>query len=214
MTNINGIGWILKNECGCIKKNRNLIFDNIAEVHGILSDNSIITAKFQGYKRFDDESKKTFCATALAIYDSGISDFSGYGIIGTNPNGSLDSNLLYFRDYFKASKTIGRGNLFIYTLPSSPLAESSIAFGLKGPLYYLWSPGNIYEAVLEDAIALIESEETEGLILSLSSNHCVLSLSIIRGETEKSGHVLEKIRNFIKNSDNLEEILSNIRGLV
>ena len=63
--------------------------------------------------------------------------------------GSLQSDLEYFRDYLEGGRTLSRGNLFIYTLPSSPLGEAAIHFGLLGPLLYAASEGNALTAVLD-----------------------------------------------------------------
>lgn len=62
------------------------------------------------------------------------------GLIGTNRAGSLEANRLYFSDYLQAGRVLARGNLFVYTLPSSPLAEAAIHFGFQGPMLYMGFP--------------------------------------------------------------------------
>jgi len=53
----------------------------------------------------------------------------------------LWSQRFVFLDYVQAGRKLGRGSLFIYTLPSSPLAEAAIHFGLQGPVLYIGSIG-------------------------------------------------------------------------
>jgi 3-oxoacyl-[acyl-carrier-protein] synthase II len=64
------------------------------------------------------------------------------GIVGASDSGSMQSDIDYFKDYLDCGRTLSRGNLFIYTLPSSPLGEAAIHFGLQGPLLYAASAEN------------------------------------------------------------------------
>ena len=63
------------------------------------------------------------------------------GLMGASEAGCLASNRAYFQDYLGGGRTLARANLFVYTLPSSPLAESAIHFGLMGPMVYMGFPG-------------------------------------------------------------------------
>ena len=79
-------------------------------------------------------------AVALALRDAGI-EYSARnkqdtGIIATSGAGSLQSDLDYYADFVKNGRTLSLANLFIYTLPSSPLGEAAIHFGLTGPLLF------------------------------------------------------------------------------
>ena len=106
-----------------------------------LLKDAVLAYPSEKFGRFDAASRLVAISVALALYDADIDYAKGkkkdIGILGTSPDGALDSNLAYFRDYVGAGRKLGRGNLFIYTLPSSPLAEAVIHFGLQGPILYM-----------------------------------------------------------------------------
>jgi len=86
------------------------------------------------------------------------------GIIGTNETGCFQSNLRYFRDYIRSGRTLGRGILFVYTLPSIPLAEAAIQFGFQGPLLYIDAPDERMPTLISTASAMILRNETSAVL--------------------------------------------------
>jgi 3-oxoacyl-[acyl-carrier-protein] synthase II len=118
--------------------------------------------------RCDAVTRMTLCACALALKDAGISYAEGekadMGLIGSNAEGSLEANRAYFSDYLQAGRVMGRGNLFIYTLPSSPLAEAAIHFGFQGPMLYMSFPDGGLGAFLEAGASLIIDGAAEGVL--------------------------------------------------
>ena len=161
---IRGIGWMSQEGYGCIRKGLHRSFPSVAG--SSLSKQDIFSHPFRNFGRLDKTSKMTAYAVALALRDSDM----GYsadrkqdiGIIGTSREGSLRSDIEYFKDYVENGRSIGRGNLFIYTLPSSPLGEAAIHFGFSGPL--------LYAAVNENSIAKIL--DMAGEIYKRSRNSC------------------------------------------
>lgn len=135
---VHGIGWIRKEEYGCIMKEKRLSLDGKSV--NARSGKDIFPYPFKNFGRLDTLSKMTCRAVALALDDAGIGYSPGrkqdIGIICTNTAGSLQSDVRYFKDYLESGRTLSRANLFIYTLPSSPLGEAAIYFGLQGPLLY------------------------------------------------------------------------------
>jgi 3-oxoacyl-[acyl-carrier-protein] synthase II len=85
--------------------------------------------------------------------------------VGTNSEGSLQSDREYFRDYLEGGRTLSRGNLFIYTLPSSPIGEAAIHFGLLGPLLYAATEGNALTAVLDTAGEILLTREAPVMLV-------------------------------------------------
>ena len=118
---------------------------------------------FRNFGRMDGISRMTACAIALALQDAGLGFSPGNkqdtGIAGTGPEGSLSSDLAYFRDYLENGRRLSRGNLFVYTLPSSPLGESAIYFGLTGPLLYVTGTDGSIARPLEVAAGIVRSGE-------------------------------------------------------
>lgn len=118
--------------------------------------------------RCDVTTKVTLCACALALQDAGVpcaeGQKSGIGLIGTHASASLEANRAYFFDYLQAGRVMGRGNLFIYTLPSSPLAEAAIHFGFQGPLVYVGSSGGGAGELLETAACMMDDGMAPGMV--------------------------------------------------
>lgn len=98
----------------------------------------------RNYGRFDLPTRLVCHAVHLALQDAGYGPDrpcpDGTGLIGSGDLGTLAANLAYYRDFCDHGKVLGRSNLFIYTLPTSPLAEAAIHFHLRGPLLFL-GPG-------------------------------------------------------------------------
>jgi 3-oxoacyl-[acyl-carrier-protein] synthase II len=118
--------------------------------------------------RCDAVTRMTLCACALALKDASISYSEGkktdMALIGTNEKGSLEANGAYFGDYLQAGRSMGRGNLFIYTLPSSSLAEAAIHFGFQGPMLYMSFPDHGLGAFLEAGAGLLVDGAAEGVL--------------------------------------------------
>src|SRR5574341_404414 len=130
---IRGIGWITKGEYGCVRTGVHRDHDAAEGLDAVMKSD-IFSYPVKNYGRFDPVSKMSCTAVALALKDADIVYAAGrkqdIGIIGTNAEGSLRSDIEYFRDYLAGGRKLSRANLFIYTLPSSPLGEAAIHFGL------------------------------------------------------------------------------------
>ena len=135
-----GNGWVRGNECGCVKKACHWEYADLRSVCNQLLKDAVLAYPIENFGRFNHDSKLVILAIALALYDTKIAYAKNkkqdISILGTNTSGALDANLAYFNDYVANGRILGRGNLFIYTLPTSPLAEAALHFGLTGELLY------------------------------------------------------------------------------
>jgi hypothetical protein len=160
---ITGIGWITVKEYGCVIKNISRPFPPMKLLHARLFGEGIFLYPVKYFGRFDGVSKMTCCAIALALHDAGIIYSEGQkqdvGIVGTNDDGSLLSNIAYFKDYVESGRILARGNLFIYTLPSSPLSEAAIHFGCQGPIVYMSFQDRKISSLLSYAAKILRSEK-------------------------------------------------------
>ena len=131
----------------------------------------------------------TAAAVALALRDAGRSyapeKKQEIGIIGAGSEGSLPADLLYFRDYVECGRTLARGNLFIYTLPSSPLGEAAIHFGLAGPLLFASNAVAPLAAAISLAEEMLQFGEAEAMLAGMVQGNDALYLVLSR--TEKDG---------------------------
>ena len=172
MINIHGIGWINKNKYGGIARKETNFFEE-SEFDG-LARSGIFLFPFKNFGRLDRISKLTCYAVALALKDAGISytpqKGQDIGIVGSGASGSLQSDIDYFKDYLDCGRTLSRGNLFIYTLPSSPLGEAAIHFGLQGPLLYTSAPKNPLLTAFTMASVMVNLGETPAILAGMTDD--------------------------------------------
>ena len=154
-----GKGWVTGDKFGCENKQISSAHDGISSLYSKLRGDLILPEGIKNFGRFDMPSKLVCCAAALALHDAGVvpadDEKGSYGIVGTSEDGSLHSNEKYFRDYIEEGRDLARGALFIYTLPSSPLAEAAICLDLRGPMIYIGVNDNHMEKALCHAQSMI-----------------------------------------------------------
>ena len=218
MIAVTGIGWLNRNEYGCVIGKIEKRHEGLDTLYSSFKHESLFSYPVKNFSRFDAISKTTCFCSALALKDAGI-DYSSEqkkdaGIFGANDSGCLESNLNYFRDYVESGRILARGNLFIYTLPSIPLAEAAIHFGLSGPLLHLSFNEKSLPSLLSfagksildgeaPAILAVKAEETDAVCFVLQAEDAVsagksLSLKRVIAAADKS---------------NFEEIIAALSGL-
>jgi len=156
---VTGISWVLAVRHGTACLRRSGTHTDLRELSEILRADGTIDTPFQNFGRFDEDSRRVCLGVALALQDAGISFVNAegrdVGLLVSSTDGATSSNVVYFRDYVKGGHKLGRGNLFIYTLPTSPAAEAAIHFGLTGPLLYVGRATLAPGAALLDSVAII-----------------------------------------------------------
>jgi 3-oxoacyl-(acyl-carrier-protein) synthase len=167
-----GMGWINKEEYICVLQGHSVSFKESSSFDG-LSRRGIFSRPFKNFGRLDEVSKLVCYAVALALKDAGDSYDchlkKDMGLIGTNADGPLQSDIDYFRDYIEGGRKLSRGNLFLYTLPSSPLGEAAIHFGLQGPVLYMSSGHASLPAVLRTASEMLMLGETQSVLAGMNT---------------------------------------------
>ncbi len=187
-----GIGWLTKEGYGCIRSELQHAFAT-GEDARTLPKRDIFSHPFKNFGRLDTISKMTAFGVSLALQDAGIeytpSGKQDIGIVGTNREGSLRSDIEYFRDYLESGRTLSRGNLFIYTLPSSPIGEAAIHFGFLGPVLYAAGEGNGLSDALDVAIEMVLAGEAP-VMLAGKAEADEAMFFVIRRESVQDGSVL------------------------
>ncbi|MFW6044371.1 MAG: hypothetical protein ACOCR1_01380 [Planctomycetota bacterium] len=89
---------------------------------------------------------------------------SNVAVLASGFGPTLENNRKYFSDYVKAGRTMGRGNLFIYTLPTSAIAEVSICFGFTGPTFFVESASHPAAELMATATDLLSAREADEVI--------------------------------------------------
>jgi hypothetical protein len=80
---------------------------------------------------------------------------------------------------------MARGNLFVYTLPSSPLAEAAIHFGFRGPMLYMGFPGGGLGDFLEAGAHLLD-DGAEGMLAVMSDEKEAMAFVLARAGATRS----------------------------
>lgn len=166
-----GIGWVSPTGFGSIGNGAHRMFaagENLVKA----AKESLFVNPVKNFGRMDAVSRLTMAAVSLCLQDAGIISSPNakcdVGIVGTSMEGSLASDLDYFRDYVENGRKLSRANLFIYTLPSSPLGEAAIHFGLTGPLLFTQDLFISPAAALDLAAAQIE----DGAVQQMLAGKC------------------------------------------
>ena len=156
----------------CVKQGIRIHYGDTTSFDG-LARKGIFTYPFKNFGRLDNVSKMVCYASALALKDAGepysSDNKKDMGIICTNTDGSLESDIDYFKDYLVSGRKLSRGNLFIYTLPTSPLAEAAIHFGLQGPLLYMTQEKAKLPHVVRVAEDMMLLDETRSVMAGINS---------------------------------------------
>lgn len=214
-----GIGWVTQERYGSVMQKLCKNYTDRISLHSQLRDESVFLEPVKNFGRFDEISKKTCSVTALALRDAGIQYSKEHkeniGLVGTSTAGSLFSNMNYFKDYIENGRTLSRGNLFTYTLPSSPLAEAAINCGCQGPLLYInfssqqeqiplllrYAEGMIRRKEVP-AILATQVDEKEGICFLLRRND---------NDPEEKQFALEDALSIIEKVVNLERVVSALK---
>ncbi len=135
--------WCSRGDMAQVIKGEGKVVLDAAKLKAVyegLRHDGVLKEGAANWGRFDLLTRGVFCATALALHAAGVpivmQEKKNTGMLFLNPAGALAANQAYFSDYITHGRGLGRGNLFLYTLTTSPLAETAIYFGFCGPLLY------------------------------------------------------------------------------
>lgn len=136
-----------------------------------LSKDLIFKSNFKNFGRLDDISKSVCSAIALTLQEVELYPHKNkqpISLFFSNNMGSLAADQKYFKDFVDFDKTAGRANLFLYTLPSSPVGEASVHFGLTGKIAYFATSNNglteMYNAIEDSYITTLEKGSNQYLV--------------------------------------------------
>jgi len=166
---------------------------------------AIVNRPVKYFSRMTRETKAGLCAASLVLRDLAPDGTlrQEVGLLAAGEDGCVPANQTYFHDYVTAGRSMGRGNLFIYTLPTSTLGELAIALALTGPTMYVHADRAPLATLLHQAMQLVADGEAEA-ILTLWSNAeasvCMLLQRDVPGmasiKLPESGSPLEIARAF------------------
>ena len=169
MIDIQGIGWITATAYGQASRPAHQPHEGLKSLHAIGQQQGLFAAPIKNFGRFNPDSQRILFSTSLALQDAGLLPRQKHpcriGSLGHFDGGCLRANTDFFRDYMDGGRTLSRANLFIYTLPSSPLAEASIHFELAGPLLELQCGRPVTQELLQIAETLIRNGDADRMLV-------------------------------------------------
>ena len=138
------------------------------------------------YPRMTAETRCCLCAASIAMKFAGWdSNACEIGLISAGSDGCLRANEEYFRDYVVNGRTLGRGNLFIYTLTTSALGEAGIALNLTGPCMFIQDGEEPVAALGRMGGRMISDGEAHGMLGLWSDSEAAVCLVIEDGVGKK-----------------------------
>lgn len=164
---ITGMSFIVNDTCGAVGRQMRLPCSSPREACRLLESQGFLKVLPKNFGRFDPASVMTYASVLWACVDAGLPFAQGkqrIGIVGSNPEGALDSNRAFFADYVNAGRNSARSNLFVYTLPTTPLAEAALFCGFTGPVWYMYQPFGGAGRLLEEAALCAAQEDIEAML--------------------------------------------------
>ena len=103
-------------------------------------------------------------------------------------------------------RTLGRGNLFIYTLPTSALGEVAIALSLTGPCMFIHEGDDPVASLGRIGGQIISDGEASGMLGLWSDSEAAVCLLIEPGAIESNQlpppasplHLCRKLRELVR----------------
>lgn len=207
---VRGIGWVTKTGYGSVRLGLHHQFEEGEGIHS-LAKLGIFSHPFKNFGRLDWMSRMTVSAVALALQDAGIeysiANKQDIGIIGTSCEGSLKSDIAYFKDFIENGRTLSRANLFIYTLPSSALGEAAIHFGLIGPLLYATGVDNSFAEFLDMAAGIVVAREASRMLVGKITEEEALYFVIDDKQEDCALCRLIEARSIMESTHDISDIL-------
>jgi len=220
MSVITGIGWITGAEYGCVMKKVRQPYADVGSLRSSLERESVFSYPAKRFGKYDLASQLTCGVAALALYDAGVpyseDRRQDIGILGTNSDGCLQSNVDFFRDFVANGRTRGRAGLFVYTLPSIPIAEAAIYLRLQGPLLYLGFSREQISSLLTRADKIITRGESPAMLAVKASEEDALCF-VVRREGDVSTQTalrLETLLDIAQQTSAVDEMVLALSGHV
>jgi len=166
-------GWYCAEHCGILAE-RGLSYQ--CSMSPVLAS---IQKTVKYFSRMTEESRCCLRAAKLAMTGARWPvPGQEIGLLCANSEGLLRANQEYFRDYVATGRTLGRGNLFIYTLATSALGEVAIALSLTGPSLFIQDDAHPLAAMVRLGEQMIADGEAGGMLALWSDPSAAVCLAI------------------------------------
>jgi 3-oxoacyl-[acyl-carrier-protein] synthase II len=179
---ITGIGWVTAAGMG-----RGSEHQRFAMPEGRLPEINpadMFKKPYPNFRRMDEYSRLGLTATALALMDAGLSEWTrerDIGIIASTFYGCLGTDVDYYKTVIPDRGVHASPSLFSYTLANGFLGEAAIRFGLTGINYVITEQRPTGLAGLQTALDRIAG----GAIEKILGGDCEVGCPPIFGEPDR-----------------------------
>jgi hypothetical protein len=138
------------------------------------------------FSRMTTEARFCLCAASMALKASRWPESRGaeIGVASGGCDGCLAADQEYFRDYVASGRTLGRGNLFIYTLPTSVIGEVAIVLSLTGPCLFIHDEVRPLPSLARHAQRIVADGEAAGMLALWSDPRAAVCMAVDAGAGE------------------------------
>lgn len=142
----------------------------------------VIGKSVRYFQRMPAEARYSLCAASLALNASTLTcAASDIGLLAGRFEGCQAADLSYYQDYLASGRTLARGNMFVYTLPTSMLGAISVVFELKGPSFYLQEDQQPVLGLVDQAEQLIADQQAKAMLVLWSDEQAAVCLAVAAG---------------------------------
>jgi hypothetical protein len=124
-----------------------------------------IESSIKNFPRFSRLTKLCFLTFIEKYANVQIDDMENTALLLVDENGSFEANVDYYEDYLDSGEKLARGNLFIYTLATSPLAQLAIYLNVNGALQYLQSSSDNKSFARKQAKIMIDNKNAKTVLV-------------------------------------------------
>ena len=174
---IQAVAWFCEEHCGSLTREGAVTQRKSPSFSAADEVMALIGSPVKYYSRMTAEARSCLCAASLAIR---AVHWPGkeIGLLAANEKAWRTANEEYFRDYLANGRSLGRGNLFIYTLPTSALGEVAIALKLRGPTLHIADDAQPIAGMIRHAEQMVGDGEAEGILALWSDAEAAVCLAI------------------------------------
>jgi 3-oxoacyl-[acyl-carrier-protein] synthase II len=171
--NITGIGWVTAAGMGRGREQH-----SFGMPRGLLPEINpadMFKKPYPNFRRMDEYSRLGLTATALALIDADLADWTrarDIGIIASTFYGCLGTDVDYYKTVIPDRGAQASPALFSYTLANSFLGEAAIRFGLTGINYVITEQRPTGLAVLQTALDHISRGDIEKILAGVCDVGC------------------------------------------
>lgn len=179
---ITGIGWVTAAGMGRGREHRGFAMPagKLPEINPA----DMFKKPYPNFRRMDEYSRLGLTATALALTDAGLSEWTrerDIGIIASTYYGCLGTDVDYYKTVIPDGGAQASPALFSYTLANGFLGEAAIRFGLTGINYVVTEQRPTGLAGLQTAMDHL----TRGAAEKILGGDCDVGCPPIFGEPAK-----------------------------